>query len=119
MKQLLLAGLGGFLGSACRYLVGVALPSTLGGLPLPTMIVNVVGSFLIGALAGFGEGRLGASTWTFAVVGCLGGFTTFSALSLETLTLLRAGSGALALMSVGLQVVLGVLAAGLGHLATR
>ena len=119
MRTLLLVGAGGFLGSVCRYLVGISVPPSLWGLPLPTLVVNVVGSLLIGVLAGLGESRLGAEAWGFAVIGCLGGFTTFSALSLETLTLVRAGNAGLAALGVLLQVGVGLVAAWVGYVSMR
>jgi fluoride exporter len=114
MKAFLLVGIGGFLGSAGRYLVGLLVPTSVSGLPLPTLVVNVVGSLLIGFLAAFGEARLGRDLWLLAVVGGLGGFTTFSAFSAETTALLQAGRGGVALLNIGSQVVLGLLAAWLG-----
>jgi len=117
MKSVLLVGIGGFVGSAGRYLVGLVVPPTLTGIPLPTLVVNAVGSLLIGALAGIGETRLGRDIWQLAVIGGLGGFTTFSAFSAETTALLHAGRGGLALFNVATQVVLGVLAAWLGFAA--
>jgi CrcB protein len=119
MKTALLVGVGGFLGSIGRHLIGVSVPPNLGGLPFPTMVVNVIGSLLIGALAGLGESRLGTEAWSFAVIGCLGGFTTFSALSLETLTLMRAGHAGIAALGVLLQVGVGLAAAWLGYFSLR
>ncbi len=119
MKSILLVGLGGFVGSVARYLVAIASPSNIAGIPLPTLLVNVVGSLAIGALAGFGENRLGSAAWKLFVVGGLGGFTTFSAFALETHTLLRDGSGALAAISIALQVVLSVFAAWVGYALVR
>jgi CrcB protein len=110
----LLVGIGGFIGSAGRYLVALLVPPSVAGVPLPTLVVNVVGSLLIGLLAALGEARLGREAWLLAVVGGLGGFTTFSAFSGETTALLHAGRGSVALLNVSSQVVLGLLAAWLG-----
>ena len=68
MKTILLVGAGGFLGSICRYLVGIGIPPALGGVPFPTLVVNVAGSLFIGILAGVGESRLGSDAWSFAVI---------------------------------------------------
>jgi fluoride exporter len=114
MKSVLLVGVGGFVGSVGRYLVGLIVSPSLAGIPFPTLVVNVAGSLLIGLLAGVGETRLGRDTWQLAVIGGLGGFTTFSAFSAETTALLHAGRGGLALVNVSAQVVLGLLAAWLG-----
>lgn len=90
MRLLLLACLGGAIGSGARYLVNVAaalwLPVTF---PWATLTVNVVGSFLMGAVTGAFLPLLGSSlAWrTFLATGILGGFTTFSAFSLDVVTL--------------------------------
>lgn len=111
---------GGALGSVVRYAVSGAAQrllvpgaGTFASFPAGTLVVNVSGSLLIGLLAGLAESRalLGAEARLLLVTGVLGGYTTFSAFSLETLLLLRAGQTTTALTSVGLQVGLGVAAA--------
>jgi len=93
MNQLLLIGAGGALGAISRHLVGQASLRWLGpdmplGLPWGTLVANVLGGALMGllvgwlALAGRG-GELSADIRLFGAVGLLGGFTTFSAFSLE------------------------------------
>ena len=91
MKALLLVGAGGFAGSALRYLISrLMLPwAVSSGFPFSTLTVNVAGSLLIGALMGLG---LSGGWALLCIVGFCGGFTTFSTFSLETVTLLRAGS---------------------------
>ena len=86
--------------------------------PAGTLLVNVTGSLLIGLLAGLAESRmlLTAEVRLLLVTGVLGGYTTFSAFSLETLLLLRAGQTTTALTSVALQVLLGVAAAFAGFM---
>jgi len=79
--------------------------------PIETVVVNLVGCFAIGVLAGLvAAGRLPLRTnWReFVFVGVLGGFTTFSAFGLDTLTLVRSGQAASALINVVLQVVGGL-----------
>lgn len=105
--------LGGALGSVARYgmnrLVRYAWP--LSRFPIETVVVNLVGCFAIGVLAGLvAAGRLPLRTnWReFVFVGVLGGFTTFSAFGLDTLTLVRSGQAASALINVVLQVVGGL-----------
>jgi fluoride exporter len=97
--------------SAQRLLVPGA--GTFASFPAGTLVVNVSGSLLIGLLAGLAESRAvpGAEARLLLVTGVLGGYTTFSAFSLETLLLLRAGQTTAALTSVALQVGLGVAAA--------
>jgi fluoride exporter len=82
MSAVFLVGLGGAAGSVLRYLVSVAALAALGsGFPWGTLAVNAAGSTAIGALASLG---LQDNTRLLLVTGLLGGFTTFSAFSLET-----------------------------------
>ena len=85
MKQVLFVATGGALGSTCRYLIGAWAPKGLMGtqVPVGTLLVNVVGAFIIGWLAG--GTTLSPTLRHILVVGFLGGFTTFSAFSYETL----------------------------------
>lgn len=98
--NLLLVATGGAIGSAARYLFGVAATQTFGiGFPWGTWGVNLVGGLLMGVLAGV-LSRLdagGEALWLFCGVGILGGFTTFSAFSLDNYTMIVRGDGALAL----------------------
>jgi CrcB protein len=123
VRDLLLVAGGGAAGSVLRYLVSgfaqrVLVPGagTLATFPVGTLVVNVTGSLLIGLLAGLAESRavFGPEVRLLLVTGFLGGYTTFSAFSLETLLLLRAGQTATAFAAVGLQVLLGVAAAWVG-----
>ena len=87
--------LGGALGATLRYLVGLGLEQRLGsGFPFGTLTVNLVGCLLIGLLAALfvdaTEGR--EQLRLFLIVGCLGGFTTFSSFGLDTLRLLQDGA---------------------------
>lgn len=120
VRELLLVATGGAFGSVARYAVSGAAQrllvpgaGTFASFPAGTLIVNISGSLLIGLVAGLAESRalLGAEARLLLVTGILGGYTTFSAFSLETLLLLRAGQTTTALTSVALQVGLGVAAA--------
>lgn len=104
-----------------RYLVSgaaqrVLVPASGAAFPVGTTTVNLTGSLLIGLLAGLAESRalLGPEARLLLVTGVLGGYTTFSAFSLETLVLVRAGQSALALASVAVQVLVGLAAAWAG-----
>lgn len=113
---LISVALGGAIGASLRFLVGTALARE--GFPVAILTVNVLGSFAMG-LGAVLLARAGLSHWQpFLLTGVLGGFTTFSAFSLETLTLIERGAFGQALgyviLSVGLSVL--ALAAGL-HLA--
>ena len=94
LKNLLLVGAGGFLGSAARYLVS-RLNTRIDWLsiPLGTLTVNVVGSLLLGFLIGISErsALLNAEWRMFLMVGLCGGFTTFSTFSGENIMLMRNG----------------------------
>ena len=119
MLLILLVGAGGFFGAVMRYLVSGWAQEVFRGLSLPygTMTVNITGCLLIGLLAGLSENRnlLGPETRALVLVGVLGGFTTFSAFSYETVELLKAGESLAAFSNVGLQVCLGLAAVWVGH----
>jgi len=103
--------LGGATGSVLRWwLAGHAQRVTGGSFPWGTLAVNVMGSLLIGAVAALGLGRvpLPAPARLLIVTGLLGGFTTFSALSVETFMMLRQGQ-----ILPAIAYALGSLAAGL------
>lgn len=113
MTSILCVGAGGFIGAVGRY--GLGLIPLWPGLPLMTLLINFVGSVLIGAIVGVAElapGALPRDAVLFLKVGLCGGFTTFSTFSLETLQLIEgsqwAAAGAYALASVTLCVA-GVL----------
>ena len=99
----LLVFIGGGLGSVARHGINRAGLALLGpGFPWWTLTVNVVGSFLIGLLAGlFGALETGQNARLFLITGFLGGFTTFSAFSLDALTLWERGAA----MQSGLYVL--------------
>lgn len=121
MSQYLFIALGGALGSLLRYWLSALFERRLGeGFPWGTIVINIAGSFLIGLLFSL-AGRDGSPLLTpparaFWLVGLLGGFTTFSAFSLQTLNLLRGGQPGLALANVILSLSLCLLAVWLGHL---
>ena len=123
MLNVLLAGLGGFLGAAGRYAVGVWLhhPADTPSFPLGTFVVNALGCLAIGAVLGWGEAReaLTPGMRAFLVAGVLGGFTTFSAFGYDTWTLLRAGQHLLAGLNVLAQVAVGLLAVWGGFVLAR
>jgi CrcB protein len=116
MQNLLPVLFGGALGAGARHLVGVFLLARLGpGFPWWTLTVNVAGGFLMGLLAGV-LARTGASESLRLLlgVGVLGGFTTFSAFSLETWRMVEGGQFAIALGYAGASVLGSVAALGAG-----
>ena len=117
--------LGSVIGGCARYLAGVFLQfQVVPGFPWATLFVNVTGSFVIGFYAALTgpDGRVIAGTRQrqFVMTGICGGYTTFSAFSLETLQSVRAGHALTALLYVGISLATWLLAVWLGHLlATR
>ncbi|HEY0290936.1 MAG TPA: fluoride efflux transporter CrcB [Hansschlegelia sp.] len=98
MIPVLLVALGGALGSVARYLVNVCATRMFGlGFPWGTLTVNVVGGFVMGLLAALLALKGGSQELrVFLLTGVLGGFTTFSAFSLDTVTLWERGEIGLA-----------------------
>ncbi len=123
MTDLFLVGLGGFIGAATRYgvILGVSRLAGQPSFPWGVLTVNVVGSLLIGVLAGLAETRqfLGPGARLFLFVGLLGGFTTFSAITNDTLTLLRNAAYLSAAANVLLTVALGLAAVAVGYATAR
>jgi CrcB protein len=117
MKHLLLIGLGGGLGALGRAkLSGLVLHHMATNFPLGTFVVNVVGCFIGGILSGLIErhGWFSPDTRVFLFTGLLGGFTTFSAFGVETMSRFRQGDVATALSYVALSVLCGLLAVWVG-----
>ncbi|WP_296420200.1 fluoride efflux transporter CrcB [Pseudooctadecabacter sp.] len=101
--------LGGAIGAAARFGVGVALFRP-GAFPVAVLSVNVIGSFLMGlAVVYLGQKTPGSLT-PFLMTGVLGGFTTFSAFSLEAYTLFERGEIGQAALYVALSVILSLAA---------
>ncbi len=106
---------GGALGASARYLTGVGAVRLLGlGFPWGTLTVNVVGSFLMGVLIVALAERGGMRFAPFLTVGILGGFTTFSAFSLDAVTLFERGQVSAAAGYVAASVILSITALFLG-----
>lgn len=112
MKILLAVGIGSFIGSVARYLLSLFIQTRSGAaFPFGTLGVNILGCFLIGfVVAVLSRGTLGAEWRPFLVTGILGGFTTFSAFSLESVYLLQAEQYGQAILYILGSVVLGLLA---------
>lgn len=117
LYTIFLIGIGSFIGGVCRYLVSVAMQNRLFTiLPYGTLVVNVLGCLLIGIVFAFFEKQPSNQEWKlFLATGVLGGFTTFSAFSNETIILLRNGQLGLAAMYIGASVLSGLAATYLGY----
>jgi fluoride exporter len=117
MRDLLLVALGGALGASGRFGVNELLPWNGAGVPWATLGVNVLGGAAMGALFALaGDNR---ALMLALGVGVLGGFTTFSAFSMETVRLMQRGEAATAGLYVALSVALSIGAAFLGFSLAR
>ena len=124
MTRLLLVALGGAIGSVARYGFGMAALRLAPGATWPwaTLSVNLIGGFAMGLLTGWLAHRGGAGqdgVRLFAAVGLMGGFTTFSAFSLETALMIQRRDYGMAAAYVGLSVVLAVAALFAGLMTAR
>jgi fluoride exporter len=120
--HVLYVALGGALGSVARYLVGIAVHRyTAAGFPYGTFTVNIVGCAAFGLIVGFAEPRvaLTPALRAFFLVGVLGGFTTFSAFTFDTLELLRAAAFLRAAFNVIGQITFGLAALWLGYAVAK
>jgi CrcB protein len=105
---------GGAIGAAARYLAASSL-GLRGGWPLGTFVVNLVGGFLMGLLAALVlKGSASETTRLFIGVGILGGFTTFSAFSLEGFQMIERGQWGLAALYAGASVIGSIAALAIG-----
>lgn len=109
--NLMQVALGGAIGASARYLTGVAAIRLIGpGFPWATLVVNIVGSFLMGALIVVLAHQSGTRWAPFLMTGLLGGFTTFSAFSLDAITLFERGQVLIAAAYVVASVLLSLAA---------
>ncbi|MEN9061627.1 fluoride efflux transporter CrcB [Ponticoccus litoralis] len=111
MTPVLQVAIGGALGASARYMTGVAMARLMGkGFPWATLTVNVVGSFAMGALVVL-LAHLGGNRWApLLMTGVLGGFTTFSAFSLDVVTLYERGQTGAAAGYVAVSVLASIAA---------
>ena len=113
MLNVFIVGLGGFIGSALRYLIGGWAQGLSKSLDFPygTLTVNLIGCFVIGFLGELAEARgiFTSETRLLVFIGLLGGFTTFSSFGNDTLNLARSGQMFNALTNVAVNVIFGLL----------
>jgi fluoride exporter len=112
MKIILLIGIGSFIGGIFRYLLSLFIQNKfLSAFPFGTLTVNIIGCFLIGIIFGLSErGNITMEWRLFLVTGFLGGFTTFSSFSNETVALFRDGQLWHAFTYIITSVAIGLLA---------
>ena len=116
----LMVAFGGALGAMARYGLQIAVFRLTGpGFPVAVMAANVIGSFLMGVFVVLAAQRGLTHFSPFVMTGLLGGFTTFSAFSLETVNLIERGAFGQALLYVLLSVGLSVGALALGLVSAR
>lgn len=120
IHTVLQVALGGAIGASLRYGLNHGAMRMMGpGFPWGTMVANIVGSFLMGVLVVM-LGKFGGTRFApFLMTGVLGGFTTFSAFSLDAVTLMERGQGGVALTYVLGSVVVSILALFAGMTLTR
>ena len=119
MQNLLLIGIGGFMGAILRYGVSGIIQNWSKSVQFPygTLMVNLLGCLLIGALSQVAESRgvISSEARSFIFIGLLGAFTTFSAFGNDTVSLFREGENLLSFINIGLHLVLGLSAVWLGQ----
>jgi len=122
IKQVLLIGFGGFIGSVARFYVSkLNLTYEIMAIPIGTLTINILGSFLIGFLTGIAEKSpiMTADLRLLLMVGLCGGFTTFSSFTNENLMLMHNGQFLSILLYTGLSLLLGFSAVYLGFTASN
>lgn len=120
LATVLAVALGGAVGSVARYLTTLAFAPVAATFPFATLVVNVVGAFLIGVFVRlFGGAEADPVLRLALTTGLCGGFTTFSAMSAETVTLVQQGRAGRAALYVLLSLVLGFAATAAGLIVAR
>ena len=121
VKNILAVGLGSFIGGAGRYLISVAMKGVAGGFPWATMLVNLLGSFMIGLFTSYLNKSVsdGGILALFLTYGICGGFTTFSTFSRESLVMLQGGNYLGVMCYIGASVVFGILLAACGYMLAQ
>jgi fluoride exporter len=122
VRELAAVAAGGAIGATLRWAIGVwVMGRTSSGFPWHTMFVNLSGAFLIGVLMAFSveKGALSGDWRLFLGTGILGGFTTFSTLSYESIALMQDGLWSQGMLNMFASAALGLVAAWLGLVAGR
>ena len=121
LRNILIVGLGSFLGGSARYLISVAMSNLSKGFPWGTLAVNLIGCFVIGLLSGiFARTANESNSFVlFCTVGICGGFTTFSTFSKEALMMLQSGNVWGFAGYVTVSVIAGIALMALGYYLIR
>lgn len=120
-SKILVVGCGGFLGASLRYIISSATARFFGDFPLGTLLVNILGGFLMGFIMESGTEfwTLSAEVRMFLTTGLLGGLTTFSTFSYETVSLLNDGEFLMGSVNAGLNLFLALGFCWLGKITAR
>jgi fluoride exporter len=115
LKTSLIIGFGGFIGTVCRYLVVSLFDKS--SFPYGTVVVNLAGCFLIGLVSGYFSQKMGDQTqlFFFLTIGCLGGFTTFSAIAMDSQVFIQNGEFIRMLAYIAFQTLLGIALCMIGY----
>ena len=121
ITNLLLVMVGGALGSGLRYGVSLLMPSQQGMMPWPTLVVNTIGSFVIGVLwiVASSKSTISPHLVLFIGVGLCGGFTTFSTFALDTVVLYQHNVSLISLLYVVLSTCGGIVSVIIGMIVAR
>lgn len=116
MQELLIVGTGGFIGSCCRYLFTKAMSGFLEPFPLGTLFSNLIAGFVVGVVIGLQEHSVTISPKTklFITTGMMGGLSTFSTFSLETVQFFQGGKILLGMGNIFLNLTCSLTAVVLG-----
>jgi len=120
-SRILVVGLGGFVGAALRYIISTATAKYFGDFPLGTLIVNVFGGFIMGFLmeASSSAWPISANSRIFLTTGMMGGLTTFSTFSYETVSFFSDGEYLMGGMNAGLNLFSALFACWLGKIVAH
>ncbi|NLE25035.1 MAG: fluoride efflux transporter CrcB [Clostridiaceae bacterium] len=122
LSKIMLLGIGGFIGSNLRYWISLWAMVTFGNyIPYGTLIVNAIGSFILGMLTFYGVESIQIDPRVRLLIGTgmMGALTTFSTFSLETFNYLRDSDYSLALINIGLNVAVSLCAVWLGFMLAK
>lgn len=121
MRNILLVGIGGFIGAILRYLISGYIQNLAKSVVFPygTLVVNITGCFVIGVFSQLVESQAGfeSELRTLIMIGVIGAYTTYSTFSSETINLLQDQQVILALINVGTHIILGLSAVLFGRYA--
>ncbi|GAC1386253.1 MAG: fluoride efflux transporter CrcB [Ginsengibacter sp.] len=115
MKLIIAVGVGSFIGGILRYLISIFIQNKI-TFPYATFVVNIIGCFLIGMVFAAYAKNIVTDDWRlFLATGVLGGFTTFSAFSYESFSMMRSGLFVNAVLYISLSIIIGLLATFMGY----